>query len=51
MESVNYTYRESYKSGGFQFYGIYDRNDEEIAVTESEENAELIVAALNGVAP
>ena len=51
MESRNYTYRKSYRSGGYQFWGIYDRMDEEIAVTESEEHAELIVAALNGVAP
>ena len=49
MESRNYTYEEVYYNGT-EFH-VVDRNGRTIAVCDGEGDAELIVAALNGVAP
>ena len=54
MESRNYTYEvKETKSGIFTIvhHLIIDLNGEVIGEARGEKNAELIVAALNGVAP
>lgn len=50
MESRNYTYNKVEFTLG-EFWEIIDLNGNQMATTKSEESAELIVAALNGVAP
>ena len=49
MESRNYTYAETYYNGP-EFH-VIDRDGKTIAVCDRESYAELIVAALNGIAP
>ena len=55
MKSVNYTYEEEIgycqDIGDWTEYKIIDKSGAVIARTDYEEDAELIIAALNGVAP
>jgi len=55
MESVNYTYEEEIgycqDIGDWIEYKIIDKSGAVIARAVCEKSAELIVAALNGVAP
>lgn len=54
MESVNYTYEAEDISAAVTIirqYRIIDKSGNVIAITYKEDSAELIVAALNGVAP
>lgn len=48
MESMNYTYREIYYHG-VEFH-IIDRKGKTMAVCDDEDDAIVIVSALNGVA-